>query len=213
MCLLMHIIKPVTQKLIPCKSLTPVPFYFYASLQMDFFAYWFNVTKNSSLLVFTVIQACTVPCRLHFISFLSQQYEKFLLLFQFSLQGPKVQIHSCQVVNERLSLNIRFQVFWLKSLCLFQLHNTVQVNMFSDAYGTSVYGDFLIMLFFLEQCSEINYSTLPLPDGVLVSRHMYIHALSSQVPFLLCSLGYYQPHLLQDTVFSGSIVVPSANVL
>lgn len=145
-CLLMRIIKTVTQKLIPCKSLTPVPFYFYASFKMDFFAYWFNVTKNCSLLVFTVTQACTVLCRHPFISFLQQYYEKFLLLFQFPLQGPKVQIQSCQVVNEKLSLNIRFQVFWLQSLCLFQLHNPVQVNVFSDAYGTPVYGDFLIML-------------------------------------------------------------------
>ena len=122
-------------------------FWFYLLLlKLIFFAYWFNVTKNYSLLVFTVTQACTVLCKHHFISFLQQYYEKVLLLFQFPLQEPKVQIQSCQVVNERLSLNIRFQVFWLQSLYLFQLHNIVQVNMFSDAYGTPIYGDFLIML-------------------------------------------------------------------
>lgn len=51
----------------------------------------------------------------------------------------EVQIHHCQVVNEKPQFEYHISGFMAPKFIYYQLHNIAQVNKFSDIYGTPIY--------------------------------------------------------------------------
>lgn len=196
------------------RSLTPVPFYFCASFKIDFFAYWFNVTKNYSLLVFTVTQACIQgSADIIFISFfIVVLWKGFIIISSFSIG---TLYSDSKLLGSKWKAESEYQILglWLQSLCLFQLHNIVLGEYVQwCVWYTHIWRfPYNAYRFFSNSVLEINIHIVS-TWWYACLLHMYFQCLAFSF-FLLFSFVTTIASPPANHCFQWHRVVPSANVL